>query len=59
MPLIEVKLWEGHDEESVKKIIKTQTSAMCEAIGCPPGSVRVIVYKVPKSHWGVGGKPSG
>ena len=59
MPLIEVKMWAGHDEESVKTIIEKQTAAMCEAIGCPPEAVRVIVYQVPKSHWGVGGKPSG
>jgi len=52
-------MWAGRDEESVKKIIETQTAAMCEAIGCPPEAVRVIVYQVPKSHWGVGGKPSG
>jgi len=56
MPLIEVKLWAGLDDKTVGKIIEKQTEAMCEAIGCPPEAVRVIVHQIPKNHWGVAGK---
>lgn len=59
MPLIEIKMWDGKDQKTVNKIIALQTEAMCEAIGCPPEAVRIIVHQIPKSHWGIAGKPTG
>ena len=56
MPLIEVKLWAGKDDETVGRVIELQTEAMCKAVGCPPEAVRVIVHEIPKNHWGVAGK---
>ena len=32
MPLIEVKLWAGQDDETVGRVIELQTEAMCKAV---------------------------
>ena len=56
MPIIEVKLWAGPDEETVRRIIQRQTEAICESLGCPPEAVTVIVHQIPKNHFGVAGK---
>ena len=56
MPLIEVKLWAGLDDKTVGRIIEKQTEAMCEAVGCPPEAVTVIVHQIPKNHFGAAGR---
>jgi 4-oxalocrotonate tautomerase len=56
MPIIEVKLWAGPDDETVGRIIQRQTEAICEALGCPPETVTVIVHQIPKNYFGVAGK---
>lgn len=56
MPIIEVKTWAGLDDEEVGTIIERLTEAMCEAMGCPPEAVRVVVHEIPKNRWGVGGR---
>ena len=57
MPVVHVDFWEGVGEEQVKKIISGMTQVMVD-IGVPEHAVEVIVYEIPKTHWGVGGKPA-
>ena len=57
MPVVHVDFWEGVGEEQVKKMIRGITDVMVD-IGVPEQAVEVIVYEIPKTHWGVGGKPA-
>jgi 4-oxalocrotonate tautomerase len=56
MPIIRVDFWEGVSEAKVKTMIRGLTDVMVN-IGVPENAVEVIVYEIPKTHWGVGGAP--
>ena len=58
MPLVEIKWWKGRDDATKAKTIELVTKAVCEAVGCPPDAVTVIIEDIDKSSWGRGGKPS-
>ena len=57
MPIIRVDFWEGVGKEKVKTMIGGLTKVMVD-LGVPKHAVEVIVYEIPKTHWGVGGKPA-
>jgi 4-oxalocrotonate tautomerase len=57
MPVVHVDFWEGVGEEQVKKMIRGITNVMVD-LGVPEQAVEVIVYEIPKTHWGVGGEPA-
>jgi 4-oxalocrotonate tautomerase len=57
MPLIEVKWFKGRDNETKAKTIRLLTEAMCEAVGCGPDAVTVIIQDVERYEWGKAGKP--
>lgn len=57
MPLVEIKWWKGRSDEVKARAIELVTKAICEATGCPPEAVTVIIYDVERSSWGHGGKP--
>jgi 4-oxalocrotonate tautomerase len=57
MPIVRVDFWEGVGTDKVKTMISGITKVMVD-IGVPEHAVEVIVYEIPKTHWGVGGKPA-
>ena len=57
MPIIRVDFWEGVSQDNVKKMIRGLTNVMVD-IGVPEHAVEVIVYEIPKTHWGVCGEPA-
>jgi 4-oxalocrotonate tautomerase len=57
MPIVRVDFWEGVGQEQVKKMIEGITRVITD-LGVPAQAVEVIVYEIPKTHWGVGGKPA-
>jgi len=57
MPIVRVDFWEGVGKGQVKKMIRGITNVMVD-LGVPEHAVEVIVYEIPKTHWGVGGKPA-
>ena len=57
MPVVQVNFWEGVGVDKVKTMIEGITKVMVD-IGVPEHAVEVIVYEIPKTHWGVGGKPA-
>ena len=57
MPIVRVDFWEGVGEEKVKTMIRGITNVMVD-LGVPAHAVEVIVYEIPKTHWGVGGVPA-
>lgn len=57
MPIVRVDFWEGVGEEKVKTMIKGITKVISD-LGVPQQAIEVIVYEIPKTHWGVGGEPA-
>ena len=57
MPIVDVKMWKGVSEAAVEQIISGITKVFVE-LGIPERAVEVIVQEVPKTHWGIGGKPA-
>lgn len=56
MPLAQISILEGRDEEQKKTLISEVTRAICDSLDAPQQSVRVVLTEVPSSHWGIGGK---
>jgi len=57
MPTVHVNVWKGFGEEKVKTVIQNITKVFVD-LGIPADAVEVIVHEIPKSHWGIGGKPA-
>ncbi|MFX1496489.1 MAG: 4-oxalocrotonate tautomerase family protein [Promethearchaeota archaeon] len=57
MPVIHVNMWKGISKEKVKQIISGITKVFID-MGIPARAVEVIVHEIPKSHWGIEGKPA-
>lgn len=57
MPIVDVKMWKGVSEDAVEKIISGITKVFVE-LGIPERAVEVIVQEIPKTHWGIEGKPA-
>jgi len=57
MPIVHVNVWEGFGEEKTKAVIQNITKVFVD-LGVPTHAVEVIVHEIPKSHWGIGGKPA-
>ncbi|MGQ9721179.1 MAG: tautomerase family protein [Candidatus Jordarchaeum sp.] len=57
MPTVHVHIWKGFSEEKIKEIIEGITKVFVD-MGIPPIAVEVIIHEIPKSHWGIEGKPA-
>jgi 4-oxalocrotonate tautomerase len=57
MPIVHVDFWEGVSTDKVKTMIRGITDVMV-GIGVPEQAVEVVVYEIPKTHWGIAGKPA-
>jgi len=57
MPIVEVKLWEGRDNSTKRKLIEGITEVFT-SLGTPATAVTVILTEYPKSNWGQNGKPA-
>ena len=57
MPIVDVKMWKGVSEDAVEQIISGITKVFVE-LGIPERAVEVTVQEIPKTHWGIGGKPA-
>jgi 4-oxalocrotonate tautomerase len=57
MPIVHVDFWEGVGKDKVKQMIRGITNVMMD-LGVPENAVEVIVYEIPKTHWGIGGEPA-
>ncbi len=54
MPLVEVTIVQGRSPEQLRALISGLTAAVCESVGAPKESVRVVVREVPATHWAAG-----
>ncbi len=57
MPLVEISLWSGRTAEVKERMIREVTDAVASSCGAPPDAVEVIIREIPKTDWGMGGKP--
>lgn len=57
MPTIDVKMWKGVSKDAAEHIISGITKVFVE-LGIPERAVEVLILEIPKTHWGIGGKPA-
>ena len=57
MPIVHVHLWKGFSEDNINKIIAGMTNVLVD-IGIPQHAIEVIIHEIPKTHWGIEGKPA-
>lgn len=57
MPLAQLYIGKGRTYEQKKALIENVTQAVVDALGTSRDSVWVVINEVPRSEWGVGGKP--
>jgi len=50
MPVIQISLVEGRDDESIKRCIKEVARTVHQTLGAPMSAIRVVVQQVPPSH---------
>jgi 4-oxalocrotonate tautomerase len=55
LPVVQVSVWAGINEENKKKIVEGITKVI-EEIGVPREAVTIIIYEVPKTDWASGGQ---
>jgi 4-oxalocrotonate tautomerase len=57
MPIVDVKMWKGLSVDAAEQIITGITKVFVE-LGIPERAVEVVIHEIPKTHWGIGGKPA-
>ena len=57
MPVVHVNVWKGFSEENIKKIISGFTKVLVD-MGIPLQAIEIIIHEIPKTHWGIEGKPA-
>ncbi|TEA77082.1 tautomerase family protein [Allopusillimonas ginsengisoli] len=57
MPLAHIYLGKGRTYEEKEKVIEAVTLALVNTLGSKPDSTWVVINEVPRSEWGIGGKP--
>ena len=57
MPLVEISMWPGRDEDTKETMMKEVTDAVVRTSGAPPEAVTVIIREVPKADWARAGVP--
>jgi len=56
MPIIELKIFEGRDQEVKDRLIENVTQTVAETLEVSPESVRILIYDIPLTHWAIGGE---
>lgn len=57
MPIIRVEILEGRPPEKKEQLIRELTATAMRVLDAPAQNVRVILYELPREHWGIGGVP--
>ncbi len=57
MPLVEISLLAGRDDQMKEDIIREVTDAVVRTSGAPPDAVTVIIRDVPRTDWARAGVP--
>jgi len=57
MPLVRIEMWEGRSEEQKENLIRNVSDTVARTLDVSLDHITVILYDVPKSHWGIKGVP--
>ena len=57
MLIVHVNVWKCFGEDRIKTVIAGITNVFVD-MGIPLHAVEVIIHEIPKSHWGIEGKPA-
>ncbi|SHG70627.1 4-oxalocrotonate tautomerase [Pollutimonas bauzanensis] len=57
MPLAQLYIGKGRSYEEKEQLIQAVTQALVNTLGSNPDSTWVVINEIPRSEWGVGGKP--
>ena len=57
MPFVQVQMIEGKTDEQKRQLIAGLTETIATVLGIHHDGVRVILYDIPSSHYGIGGVP--
>jgi 4-oxalocrotonate tautomerase len=55
MPMVQINVWKGFEQEKIDYLIKNITKVFVE-VDVPAQAVEILINEVPKSHWGIGGE---
>jgi 4-oxalocrotonate tautomerase len=55
MPIVQIHLLEGRDNEKKRQLVAEVTKAICSTLGAPPEKVRIILSEMADNHYAVGG----
>ena len=55
MPLAQITIMEGRSSEMKSELIREVTEAMSKSLQAPKERIRVVIYEVPKTNWGIAG----
>lgn len=55
MPIVQIHLMEGRDDEKKRLLVKQVTEAVASSLQVPPASVRILLSEMAKNHYAVGG----
>lgn len=56
MPIIRIEMFEGRNQETKQKLVKSMTTEMARITGCSEASVHVVINDVSKEDWSIGGE---
>ncbi|MFY0543878.1 tautomerase family protein [Brevibacillus sp. H7] len=56
MPIVELKILAGRDQEVKDRLIEKVTQTVSETLDVSPERVRVLLYEIPLTNWAIGGK---
>ena len=56
MPWVQIKLFQGRNDQQKKELVKALTDAVCKSLGVEAKAVQIVIEDVPKASWGMGGQ---
>lgn len=56
MPIVQIHLLEGRDNEKKRKLVAEVTKAICNTLETSPEKVRIILSEMAENHYAVGGE---
>ena len=58
MPMVRIEMFEGRSDEVKAELIRKVTKVVAETVGAPIEHTQVVLFDVPKKHWGINGEPA-
>lgn len=56
MPIVQIHLMSGRDQEKKRKLVDNVTKAICESIDVSPKNVRIILSEMTKENYAIAGQ---